>query len=126
MKFWVKGLSVAALALLTGGIPSWAQQPGSGVEETQPPNAPSMAPVPPAAPAAPAMATETPAAMKVNINTADEAALSAVKGIGKSKAKAIIAYRQENGEFTSVDDLTKVKGIKEKSLNKFKDQVTIE
>ena len=64
--------------------------------------------------------------MKVNINTADEAALSAVKGIGKSKAKAIIAYRQENGEFTSVDDLTKVKGIKEKSLNKFKDQVTIE
>ena len=39
--------------------------------------------------------------MKVNINTADEAALSAVKGIGKSKAKAIIAYRQENGGFTS-------------------------
>ena len=30
MKFWVKGLSIAALALLTGGIPSWAQQPESG------------------------------------------------------------------------------------------------
>jgi len=128
MKFWVKGLSVAALALLTGGIPSWAQQPDPG-KETQPPNAPAMAPAPsadPAAPAAPAMATETPAAMRVNINTADEATLSAVKGIGKAKAKAIIAYRQENGEFTSVDDLTKVKGIKKKSLNKFKDQVTIE
>lgn len=125
MKFWGKGLSVAALALLIGGIPSWAQQPEPGME-TEPPKAPAMAPAHPAHPAAPAMATETPAAMKVNINTADEAALSAVKGVGKSKAKAIIAYRQENGEFKSVDDLTKVKGIKEKSLNKFKDKLTIE
>ena len=129
MKLWVKGFSVAALAILTGGMPVWAQQPGMGTPTSKTP-ATAPAPTPSAAPAAPdtapAMATATPAATKVNINTADEAALTAVKGIGKSRAKAIIAYREQNGAFTSVDDLTKVKGIKEKALAKFKDQVTVE
>ena len=128
MKFWVKGLSVAALTILTGGMPSWAQQPGTGMS---PPKAPVTAPaapsVAPAAPAAaPAMETATPTSAKVNINTADEAALTSVKGIGKTRAKAIIAYREANGAFTSVDDLTKVKGIKAKALAKFKDQITVE
>ncbi|NOT58268.1 MAG: helix-hairpin-helix domain-containing protein [Deltaproteobacteria bacterium] len=97
-----------------------------------PPKAPATTPAPPpsAAPAAPtvapAMETATPTAAKVNINTADEAALTSVKGIGKTRAKAIIAYREANGAFTSVDDLTKVKGIKEKALAKFKDQITVE
>lgn len=121
MKLWAKGFSVAALAILTGGMPVWAQQPGMG---TPIPKAPATAPVPAAAPAAPAMAT--PATTKVNINTADAVALTTVKGIGKSKAKAIIAYREQNGAFKSVDDLTKVKGIKEKALAKFKDQLTVE
>jgi competence protein ComEA len=121
MKLWTKGFSVAALAILTGGMPVWAQQPGTG---TPPPKAPATAPAHSAAPTAPAMAT--PAAAKVNINTADEAALASVKGIGESKAKAIIAYREKNGAFKSVDDLTKVKGIKEKALAKFKDQITAE
>jgi competence protein ComEA len=115
MKLWVKGFSVAALAILTGGLPVWAQQPGMGAPTSK---------TPATAPAATAAAT--PAATKVNINTADEAALTAIKGIGKSRAKAIIAYREANGLFKSVDDLTKVKGIKEKSLSKFKDQLTVE
>ena len=133
MKLWAKGFSVAALAILTGGIPVWAQQPGMGAPKSKTPAttpAPVVTPTPSAAPAAPetapAMATATPAAMKVNINTADEAALTSVKGIGKSKAKAIIAYREQNGAFKSVDDLTKVKGIKEKALAKFSDQLTVE
>lgn len=121
MKFWVKGLSVAALTILTGSMPSWAQQPGTG---TPTPKAPATAPAAPAA--APAMETATPTAAKVNINTADESALTSVKGIGKTRAKAIIAYRETNGAFKSVDDLTKVKGIKEKALAKFKDQITVE
>jgi competence protein ComEA len=127
MKLLVKGFSVAALAILTGGIPVWAQQPGMEAPKapaTTP--APAVTPTPPVDPADPATATETPAAMKVNINTADEAALTSVKGVGKSKAKAIIAYREKNGAFKSVDDLTKVKGIKAKSLAKFSDQLTVE
>ena len=129
MKLWAKGFSVAALAIITGGMPVWAQQPEMGAPTSKTPaTAPAPAPsVAPAAPeTAPAMATETPAAMKVNINTADETALTSVKGVGKSKAKAIIAYREKNGAFKSVDELTKVKGIKEKSLAKFSDQLTVE
>ena len=49
---------------------------------------------------------------KVNINSADEAELMSVKGIGKAKAKAIVEYRQKNGPFKSVDDLTKIKESK--------------
>ena len=129
MKLWAKGFSVAALAIITGGMPVWAQQPGMGAPTSETPaTAPTPAPsVAPAAPeTAPAMATETPAVMKVTINTADEAALTSIKGVGKSKAKAIIAYREKNGAFKSVDELTKVKGIKEKSLAKFSDQLTVE
>ena len=118
MKVLAKGVLVTALALLTGGIPVWGQQPGGG---TPSPTAPAAAPASKAAPAA-----AKSAAAKVNINTADETALMSIKGIGKTKAQAIIEYRQKNGAFKTVDDLTKVKGIGEKSLSKFKDQVTVE
>ena len=54
----------------------------------------------------------------VNINTADAATLSAsLKGVGVSKAKAIIAYRENYGPFKSVDELT-VRGIGESLLKK--------
>lgn len=53
----------------------------------------------------------------VNINTADAATLaSAMKGIGMAKAEAIVAYRTEHGPFKQVEDLLKVKGIGEKTL----------
>ena len=61
----------------------------------------------------------------VNPNTADEATLTSLKGIGAVKAKAIIAYRQQNGPFKSVDDLKKVPGIGDKLLAQLKDQVTV-
>lgn len=122
MKFLAKGgIYVVALAVLAGGMPVWGQQPGM---EAPAPKAPATTPAPAAAPNAPT--TAKPAVAKVNINTADEAGLTSVKGIGKSRAKAIIAYREKNGAFKAVGDLTKVKGIKEKSLNKFKDQITVE
>jgi competence protein ComEA len=54
----------------------------------------------------------------VNINTADAATLKTLKGIGDKKAQAIIDYRNKNGAFKSVDDLTKVKGISAKVLAK--------
>jgi competence protein ComEA len=55
----------------------------------------------------------------VNINTANAQALSEnIKGIGLKKAAAIIAYREKNGKFKKVEDLTKVKGIGNKLLEK--------
>jgi competence protein ComEA len=56
----------------------------------------------------------------VNINTADKATLTLLPGVGPVTAEAILAYRQANGDFKSIDDLTKVKGIGEKSLAKLK------
>ena len=118
MKRWEKYLFLTALAAgISGGSFAWGQQ------QVPKPMAPPM-PVAPAATTAPAAAASF-AGAKVNINTADEVGLTSVKGIGKAKAKAIIEYRQKNGPFKSVDELTKIKGIKEKSLQKLKDQLTI-
>jgi competence protein ComEA len=51
------------------------------------------------------------AAQTVNINTADKETLMAVKGVGEKRAEAIIAFREQNGPFKSVDDLLLVKGV---------------
>jgi competence protein ComEA len=72
-----------------------------------------------------AVVTVVPGA-KVNLNSADEAALTALKGIGKVKAKAILDYRQNNGPFKTVDELTKVKGIGEKTVANLRDQLAVE
>jgi len=47
----------------------------------------------------------------VNVNTAQQSELQAVKGLDKQKAKAIIEYRAQNGPFGSVDDLEKIPGL---------------
>lgn len=61
----------------------------------------------------------------VNINTANKEELKTLTGIGDSKADAIIKYREENGGFKSVEELMKVSGIGEKTLEKFFDKVDI-
>ncbi len=53
----------------------------------------------------------------VDVNTADEETISAeLKGIGITKAIAIVEYRKANGPFRSVDDLAQVKGIGERTI----------
>src|SRR5688500_15765284 len=55
----------------------------------------------------------------VNINTADASALAkALTGVGPAKAKAIVAYRDKNGPFKSVDQLAMVEGITQKLIDK--------
>jgi len=63
---------------------------------------------------------------QINLNTATEAELQTVSGIGQKKAQDIIAYREANGKFKSVDELKNVSGIGAKTLEKLKDYVTVD
>lgn len=61
----------------------------------------------------------------VNINTASKAELETLHGIGENKATAIIKYRKENGNFKSVNDLTNIKGIGPKIVEKIGKDATV-
>ena len=61
-----------------------------------------------------------------NLNTADAATLQReLAGIGATKAQAIVAYREEHGNFASVDELLEVKGIGEATLEKNRDKLSV-
>lgn len=62
---------------------------------------------------------------KVNINTANEAELQTLTGIGESRAQAIIDYREENGRFKSIEDIKNISGIGDKMFEKIKEHITI-
>jgi competence protein ComEA len=61
----------------------------------------------------------------VNLNTADAAALDSLPGIGPVLAERIIAFRTDNGPFTSVDDLGEVSGIGERLLDQLRPLVAV-
>lgn len=69
--------------------------------------------------------TSSSESLKVNINTANETELTTLSGIGPSKAKAIISYREENGPFKTIEDIKNVSGIGEKTFEKLKDSITV-
>lgn len=62
---------------------------------------------------------------KVNINTADKALLCSLPGIGDTRAAAILAYRQEHGSFSAIEDIMQVSGIKESSFQKIKELIVV-
>lgn len=62
----------------------------------------------------------------ININTADKDKLDSLPGIGEKLADAIIAYREEHGEFSSVDEIKEVDGIGDGIYEKIKDSITID
>lgn len=69
--------------------------------------------------------TSTDQSNLVNLNTADSTQLQQIKGVGPVMAQKIIDYRSSIGRFTSVDQLLKVSGIGQKTLEKMRGQVTI-
>ena len=83
-----------------------------------------------AAPSAPEQ-PPTPAVMaqstQVNLNKADAETLQReLAGIGSAKAQAIVAHREANGSFTSVDELLEVKGIGKSLLDKNRERLILE
>ena len=62
---------------------------------------------------------------KININTADSTELQQLSGIGAAKAQAIVDYREEHGNFQSVESLQEVSGIGEKTVERLKDKLSI-
>lgn len=89
------------------------------------------APVAPVAPVAidsalPPMAVSQSSSAKVDLNNADAVTLQkSLAGVGEAKAKAIVAYRESNGPFASIDELLEVKGIGKAILDRNRDNLEI-
>ena len=66
------------------------------------------------------------AAQPVDINSASAQALAdAIKGVGLKRAESIVAYRQKNGPFAAVEDLSNVQGIGEKAVQNSRENLTV-
>lgn len=61
----------------------------------------------------------------ININTANKEQLMKISGVGKTKAEAIISYRDKNGDFKKKEDITKVRGIGKATFEKIKDKIEV-
>jgi len=66
-----------------------------------------------------------PAFAAVDINTATQSELEVVRGLGPAKAKAIIIYRDANGNFKHLDELDNVKGFGKASIEKLKEELSV-
>ena len=63
---------------------------------------------------------------RVDVNTADAETIAQVLvGVGQSKAEAIVAYREENGRFESVEDLARVRGIGEATIKRNEARISL-
>ena len=61
----------------------------------------------------------------ININTANKEQLMKISGVGKTKAEAIISYREKKGDFKKKEDITKVRGIGKATFEKIKDKIEV-
>ncbi|MCX7822462.1 MAG: helix-hairpin-helix domain-containing protein [Syntrophobacterales bacterium] len=146
MKKWLN-LIVAVLFMIgTVGFSSAAEpQPQQKAPAAQQPAPKEQAPVKPTTPEAkpatapapkevkeekaPAKSTKKAEAAKtmapININTANEAELQKLPGIGKVLSKRIVEYRTQHGPFAAPEDLMKVKGITQKKFDAIKNHIVV-
>jgi competence protein ComEA len=78
-----------------------------------------------ASPVESASAVGSPVAIRVNINTATVAELDGLPGVGPVTAQRIVAYRQQNGPFTSIEQLRDAKLVNQPTFEKIRDRVEI-
>ena len=104
-------------------IPDVEQDPpiSSADQESTIPTTPNLSVTP-----QPSMQRSAPSdGSRININTATSQELQTLPRIGPALAQRIIEYRRISGEFSTVDDLTNVKGVGEKTLEKIRDSITV-
>ena len=62
---------------------------------------------------------------KIDINTAETEELMLLPLVGEGRAEDIIEYREENGDFSRIEDIMQVSGIGEKTFEEIKEQITV-
>jgi competence ComEA-like helix-hairpin-helix protein len=119
-----------------GDVPDWLKEAAPAPSEPPVEVAPSEEDLPgwlrgfvgeeqQAQPAEAPLAEETPVAEKLDLNTATQKQLAELPGIGELLAGSILAYRQANGDFQSLEDLRKVSGISESTIDDLRGLVSI-
>lgn len=111
-RFWAAALLVFALLV------------GAGVRLIPPP-APALLSLEPVDVAAVVVPIEFRLPGKINVNTAPPEKLQELPGIGPALAARIVAYREEHGPFSRIEDLTHVSGIGPKTIDGFRNLITV-
>jgi comEA protein len=112
---WTVIIVLLVAVIITGGVVAW--------QRYSPPHAIEIYLPTPAETSADVSQPETP--QKIDINRAEAWLLEALPGIGPSKAQAIIAYRQQNGGFKHITEITEVEGIGPAIYEEIKDLITV-
>jgi comEA protein len=112
---WVVIIVLLVAVIVSGGVVAW--------QRYSPPHAIEIYLPTPTEPAAPVSHHENP--QKIDINHAEAWLLEALPGIGPSKAQAIIDYRQQNGGFKHITEITRVEGIGPAIYEQIKDLITV-
>lgn len=116
-RFWTVIIILLVAIIVIGGIVAWQKyKPPQTIEISLPP---SQEPEPDGE----VNPAEQP--QKIDINRAEAWLLEALPGIGESKAQAIIDYRQQNGGFKHITEITRVEGIGPAIYEQIKDLITV-